>query len=446
MYMYRFRMTFLICVVVLAGALPLTASDRVLAGSAKPTPEVIEVLSEVDRIGGTTCRKVGQKRVTSAGRFQCTKLGRQLKWRLVRTTPTTTTTLPLHVDPTISGAESLQDPSVCRIRDISTDGSGSSGFPRPESVRSGLGQVEVLVIPVGFADLPFSVRDSVTLESVYSRAGRYYEAMSFGRASIRTTIAPEHAWVVLDGTLEQNGLINTPPQYDASHFFRKIVEHYSRSNTIEGYDVVSVVSASSHRFGIGQGLTSGSSIYGTYRSFSGMLILGRAAASWEVLAHEIGHAWLGFEDLYLFGGGAPLARWDLMSASGAELSGWSRFLAGWIDDNRVRCANPRIRSRHHLASLNAGPLVDQSRALIVPLNSHTALVVELRTPGEWAEVDRPYVIMYRIDTSINHGQGPIQFVGLASRVGGSVESNSIRVEIVALGSNAVIVEITHSSE
>jgi M6 family metalloprotease-like protein len=416
-------------------------NSRVMAGYATPHPQTIGVESVVQPSDVRSCRSEGRIKNTSAGKFRCTKLGGRTVWRRMRSTPTNTTKVPLHTDPTISGSESLLDISSCRIPDVSIGGTGSSGFPRPESVRSDRGQVDVLVIPVGFTDLPFSERDSASLKGVFSRVSRYYEAMSYDHASISTTIAPEDSWVVLDETLEQNGLINTPPQYDASNFFRRVVELYSQSNDAEAYDVVSVVSAFSHRFGLAQAHASGASIYGTNRSFSGMMMLGRYAASWDVFAHELGHAWLGFEDLYVFGGGVPLGGWDLMSSAGTEMSGWSRFLAGWIDDNRVRCVKPRIKSRHYLASLNAGRTIEQPRALVVPISSHAALVVELRTPGEWVGVDRPYVIVYRVDTSINHGEGPIRFVGLVSRVGAEIVSNSVRVSLASLGDAGVIVEV-----
>lgn len=439
--MFAVRHVIAIGAVALTGVLPLASTDRLDASPALAGGDAVAAQSRSDRIGGTACRKVGQARTTSVGSFRCTKVGRALRWRRVAVIPTTTTTVALHTDPTISGAESLQELSVCQIRDATNDGGGSSGFPRPSSLRSGLGRVEVLVIPVGFADLPFTARDAQVQRDAYSATTRYFEAMTYGRASVNMTLAPESAWVVLDGTLEQNGLVNTPPQYDASGFFRRVVEIYSQSASADGYDVVSVVSAYSERLGLGQGLSSGSTIYGTYRNFSGMLLLGRTARSWEVITHELGHAWLGFEDLYVFGGGFPLQRWDLMSSSGSELSGWSRFLAGWMDASWIRCVNPGDRSRHFLAPLNSDAQIDRPRVLVVPLNSHTALVADLRTPGDWAEVDRPTVVLYRVDTSINHGRGPIRLVGIMGREGVSIESDSLRFTAVALAPNGVIVEV-----
>jgi len=429
----------IVCQTISVGAAALTG----ILSIATPEPAVVtpsptavsQSAIQPTSIGGTTCKKIGQIRNTSAGSFRCTTVGKRRIWQRSGA-PATTTTVALHTDPTISGTESLQDLSACQILDISSDTTMSSGFPRPDWLRSGSGQVEVLVIPVSFSDLPFTTRDVPALRQAYEQTNQYFSEMSYGRAAVRTTFAPESAWVTLDGTLEQNQLINSPPQYDASGIFRKVIDIYSRGASADGYDVVSVVSAYSPLLGLGQALSAGSSKYGTSRSFSGMLILGRTVSSWEVISHELGHAWLGFEDLYLFGGGAPpFGGWDLMSKSGAELSGWSRFLAGWMDPTLIRCAKPGVRSRHFLSPLSSDARVDRPRVLVLALSSYAALVVELR------DVGFPYVLVYRVDTSVSHGQGPIRTIGETGKAGVSFTSDSFRLSVAAIQRDGVIIEV-----
>jgi len=421
----------------LTGILPVAVSEP---EAPQPIPAAVPPgVAQAASIGGTSCKQIGQVRKTSSGSFRCTAIGTQKSWKLVRTTSTTSTTttaVPLYTDPTISGAEALLSLSACQIQDVSSDNAMSSGFPRPNWLRSGRGQVNVLVIPVSFADLPFTSREVPVLRQVYDQMSQYFSKMSYGRATVRTTLAPESTWVTLDGTLEQNQLINSPPQFDASGIFRKAVEIYLRGASADGYDVVSVVSAYSLQIYIGQALAARASKYGTSQNFSGVLMLGGTVNSWEVIAHELGHAWLGFEDLYLFGGGArPFRDWDLMSREGADLSGWSRFLAGWMDPAWVRCAKPGVRSRHFLSLLNSDSRVDQPRVLVIALSSYASLVVEVRDTGS------PCVLVYQVDTSIHHGQGPIRTVGEARQAGVDISSGTFRLSVVGIQRDGAIVEV-----
>ena len=409
---------------------------------------VTSVSSAAPQVVGTKCVKAGSFRTAKNVRYRCKKSAKGLRWVTVSgknsqtTTTTTSTTIPLYSDSEITDVKYLLNLQECQIRDATSESSGSSGFPRPDSGRSGLGQLEVLVIPVNFTDLTFGATDAKAMETAYEKVSSFYSAMSYGKAAVKMTLAPSSAWVDTGGTVEQNGLINTPPQWDGSNFYRRVIELYSQNNVIAGYDVVDVVSAYSTRFGLGQGLSSGSSRYGTGRSFSGSQILGRATWNWGTFAHELGHSWLMFEDLYLFGGGAPLGQWDTMSAANSEFSGWSRFLAGWIEPNWVRCATPRTPTRHYLSALNADKSDDKPRMLVLPLNSQSAIIAELRTPTVWqTNIGSPTLVVYRVDTGIAHGNGPIVLIGTTDQTGGTISTDGIKITVQGLNSSGVVVDV-----
>jgi hypothetical protein len=256
------------------------------------------------------------------------------------------------------------------------------------------------------------------------------------------TLAPSNAWVNTGGTVEQSGIINSTPQWDASFFYRNVIEIYLSNNIISGYDVVEVTTAFSTRLRGGSANQAGESRYGTGKSFAGIQTLGFAGSSWAIIAHELGHAWLGFEDLYLFKGGFPLGIWDTMSNSGTEFSGWSRFLAGWIEPNWVRCANPRTPTRHYLSALNTEKSDDKPRILILPLNSQSAIIAELRTPTAWqTNIKSPTLVVYRVDTGIEHGNGPIVLIGTTDQIGGTISTDGIKFTVKGLDNSGVVVDI-----
>ena len=183
---------------------------------------------------------------------------------------------------------------------------------------------------------------------------------------------------------------------------------------------------------------------GTGKSFAGTQLFGSNTQRWDVIAHELGHAWLGFEDLYLFKGGAPLGQWDMMSSSGAEFSGWSRFLAGWIEPNWVRCATPRTPTRHYLSALNADKSDDKPRMLVLPLNSQSAIIAELRPPTVWqTNLKSPTLIVYRVDTGIAHGNGPIVLIGTTDQNGGTLTSDGVKITVKGINTSGVIVDISN---
>ena len=416
---------------------------------------VSSVSSAAPQVVGTKCVKAGSFRTAKNVRYRCKKSAKGLRWvkaskaiapintTTTSTSTTTSTTIPLYSDPEITNVKYLLNLQECQIRDATPRSDVSSGFPRLNSLRSGFGQLEVLVIPVNFTDLTFGATDAKAMEAAYTKVNSFYSAMSYGKAAVKMTLAQSSSWVEVGGTVEQNGHINTPPQTDGSIFYRKVIEIYLRNNTISGYDVVDVVSAYSTRFSGGQGMPPGSnSIYGTGKSFAGTQVFGQATQRWDVIAHELGHAWLAFEDLYLFKGGAPLGQWDMMSSSGAEFSGWSRFLAGWIEPNWVRCATPRTPTRHYLSALNADKSDDKPRMLVLPLNSQSAIIAELRTPTVWqTNIKSPTLVVYRVDTGIAHGNGPIVLIGTTDQTGGTISTDGIKITVQGLNSSGVIVDV-----
>ena len=410
---------------------------------------------------GGKCTRVGAVAKTKNVSFVCVKLGKKLVWQkattkstpstAANTTATTTTTLaPIYLDAEITDVSKLLAVQECQIKDAtfnSNDGSGtrSSGFPRPAQFPSSMGQLRVLVVPVNFNDLFFSSVDARSIEATYAKANSYFVAMSGGRASVSVTVAPSSAWVDLGATIEGSGFTNPPPpQWDGSIFYRKVVDQYLQKNSAAGYDVVAVMSAASNRFSSAQAHPAGSTTYATGKNFTGMLIVGGSVPYWNVLAHEIGHAWLGYEDLYLFRSQneSPLGKWDLMSQTGTELSGFSRFLAGWVESSAVRCASPTATSRHYLTALNSESANTRSRLLVVPLSASSAIVADYRAPNTWSpDLKTATLVVYRVDTTVDHGNGPITLVGLIEQAGGTLTSGSVKISTKSMNAAGVVLEV-----
>ena len=126
---------------------------------------VSSVSSAAPQIVGSKCVKAGSFRIAKNVKYQCKKSAQGLRWVITSpkgtsttitttvVTTTTSTTIPLYSDPEITDVKYLLNLQECQIRDATPSSDVSSGFPRLNSLRSGFGQLEVLVIPVNFTDL-----------------------------------------------------------------------------------------------------------------------------------------------------------------------------------------------------------------------------------------------------------------------------------------------------
>ena len=80
--------------------------------------------------------------------------------------------------------------------------------------------------------------------------------------------------------------------------------------------------------------------------------------------------------------------------------------------------------------------------LVLPLNSQSAVIAELRVPNTWqTDIKNPTLVVYRVDTSIDHGKGPIVLIGTTDQTGGTISTDGIKITVKGLNSSGVIVDV-----
>ena len=275
--------------------------------------------------------------------------------------------------------------------------------------------LRLLVMPVSTPDIPFDADDHPSLVAAMSEFKRYFETVSYGRAVVNYDVArlPDH--VMLDRTAASFGLI-PGDNADTWNFIRAAAREVPSSYDVENYDVIA--------FEVGD--ESDANFWGSafpmpddpvntatgkvkYATISG----GWQPASWRLIAHEVAHVWLGFEDLYNtqpnpnYDG--TFRFWDLMNSyrgDAPELIAWHRFLAGWLNDDQIRCVSAAApKTSVHFLS----PIQDDSptpKAIVRPLGNGAVLVVESRRKMGY-DTAEPGVLVYVFDTSVPGGRGPI---------------------------------------
>jgi len=390
------------------------------------------------------CPKAGKQQIVGKVKYLCVKSGKSLIWQIQKpstttatASTTTTTVVDLSVDSSISTAEKLSALNDCKIPAVAS-GATSSGFPRSASLPSSTGTLKILVVPLIFDDLLYTTSTESLLKDAYEKVKNYYRTVSFGRAGVDVSFADPSLWVTLSGTASSRmdrNQTKTP-------LIREAIGVLSSRTNLTPYDVVSFVTGvDSRQFG-SESFGAGSGTYSTNTRFASTLDTGENVGKWRIIAHEIAHAWLGYQDLYgLSNWTQYVGGWDLMElpqSAASELISWHRFLSGWISDNLVRCVSRTQATTNFVAPLSSSR--ETPKSIIVKLGSNTVLVIERRTPTEFDAVNDS-VIVYFVDTSIATGAGPIRLRGALAKVGDQVTTDGLKISIIKTNSIGSLIEV-----
>jgi len=134
---------------------------------------------------------------------------------------------------------------------------------------------------------------------------------------------------------------------------------------------------------------------------------------YRVLAHETGHIF-GLPDLYAFDGGEVhrfVGGWDLMgtlNGSAPDLFAWEKWKLGWISDDQVVCVVEAGTQRIRLTAVERR---HDTKLVVVPTGPTAAYVIETRRAlGTDADACSTGVLIYRVDSTIATGFGPVRVV------------------------------------
>ena len=369
---------------------------------------------------GGVCKKVGQISTVAGKKYTCIKSGSKLIWskgvKVAKAKPSATPTpskaSTLYTSSAITALDQLTALDICKTKDVSTRSSGNNGFPRPAGTLLGTSSPKILFIPLSFPDVPaFTDADLLRIQGVFREVEDFYQKSSYGLVKIEYEVLVRSKWLTMDKSAESYGLINPRPQQDNTEALKEILSKVDPSVNFDLYDGITLETARYPGRGVGQAFLG--QLFPTKNGVAKGVSLETAqnAASFQVLAHELGHTLFGLEDLYVFlnpqrpsvpGGPNPAGSWDMMSNSTKAFFGWSKFLNGWLDGVQVRCVSNQIKTLHYVENLDT--IGDRPKLLLINLQEGVTISVEVRQPYELAELG---ALIYKVDSRINHGDGPI---------------------------------------
>jgi M6 family metalloprotease-like protein len=361
---------------------------------------------------GAKCTKVGKTQVVKGKTFTCLKSGKKRSW--VRNTAAISTKKPSIVDlsqsSSITPVSDLSPVETCKTIDLTSRGVGSNGFPRPANMANGKSELKILALPIIFEEIPFTDIDLANLQKALKETSDFYARTSFNRVKMTFEIPAKNLWVRLKTTAKDYGILPNKPQQNNEIIVKDTFMLADKEIDFSKYDSVVIESGSNPLTSVGQGF--GGQVFSTKTGniVGATLEIGRAAGQAHIIAHELGHSLYGLEDLYVFLNSQrpsvpepkPAGRWDVMSDSSGldDFFGWNKLLMGWMKDDEVRCVQNQNSSTHYLVDNRSSV---GTKLLLINLAPGVTIAMESRLFYS----KNQGLLVYKIDTNTNHGDGPI---------------------------------------
>ncbi|MEU8527901.1 MULTISPECIES: M6 family metalloprotease domain-containing protein [Streptomyces] len=320
----------------------------------------------------------------------------------------------------------------------------SEGLPTaPGYVRS-TGRVRALNLMIDFPDAEGEGTAMSRFREFFPKTSDWFRVSSYGRLTYQPE-TPLSEWLRMPMPFASYGIERGSP-YEPG--YRKLVEDIVKAADPEvdfsAYDLVNVlvtpnagpsaldtvlsVTFSGNEdapYADGVPLSNTSFVYSRQDDGSGSY----DETGYRVLPHENGHVF-GLPDLYTVDGGGTVGHWDIMSedwGANNDLLGWHKWKLGWLDNDQVRCASTTGASEYVLTPLAVagGP-----KLAFVPLSERSGYAVEVRTrEGNDEAVCEPGVLVYRVESDVDTGHGPISVSDSDRESGGCTRRPNVHAEL-----------------
>lgn len=287
------------------------------------------------------------------------------------------------------------------------------GFPMGGELAPSIGTVNMTVLFVDFEDVPATQ----SLDSVFSIispiAPEFFKEISYGRMELN--LLPHFEWLRLSKSSEYYG---TAIYRGQSHldFIQEAVDLADDQVDFSQTHIVLVMTNPEAK-ALRQGPTFKSTNTNYQIRADGASIPTGITSGYDLnywgglwLAHETGHS-LGLPDLYHYGTSdfnRYVGTFGLMGTIDAKSPGFfafERWMLGWLDDSQIYCH----QEGNIIVEVESISNIGGAKALMVPLDSTTVLVVESRRKtGHDKNMSKEGALVYIVNTSLNNGRGPIR--------------------------------------
>ncbi|MEV1045206.1 M6 family metalloprotease domain-containing protein [Streptomyces sp. NPDC049916] len=355
------------------------------------------------------------------------------------------TSLPAGGRASAGPAATAQDAALAPCRITAAMGvQMSEGMPTPPGYARSTGEVKALNLMIDFPDAEATDPAMDRYGEFFPQTSDWFAKSSYGRLVYQPE-APVKEWLRMPLPFTEYGIERGSPfEPGYRQLVKDIVAAADPKVDFSVYDLVNILvtpnagpSALDTVLSVtfsgnaeaptadGVPLSNTSFVYSRQDDGSGSY----AETGYRVLPHENGHVF-GLPDLYTMEGGGSVGHWDIMSedwGANNDFLAWHKWKLGWLDNEQISCAAEPGVSEHRL-----GPLAAEggTKLAFVPLSAQSGYAVEVRTEGGNDDgVCRPGVLIYKVSSDVDTGQGPVSVADATEDSGGCTRLPNVHAEL-----------------
>lgn len=351
-------------------------------------------------------------------------------------TPTATpTSSPVPPAAVIEPPSEPSDPvDLCRIQEASTvRGMTGAGFPEWTSMTPRSGVVKWALVPIDFTDLPGEQNFRPRVNEQMALLTEWFMNVSGGRLKVEWVVLDR--WATLPGKTSDYVIpasVNVSSAANGPKLFRDAMTAADPMFDFTNIQTVNFILPTGQTF-LGESSQGfpWDEVVKTYSTNEGKVAAYSVAgqffdlpgkAYWSYWAHEFGHA-IGLPHVGGGGGGGipPFNPWDLMGGQDGpsrELSGWLRFIAGWMSDQQVYCKDSSKVANLTIPLTPLSSAAEGFKFAVLPVTKTKAILVESRRATKFSCTTTPSqdgVMVYIYDATLGHFQNFLTPVTPAGR-------------------------------
>lgn len=332
-------------------------------------------------------------------------------------------------EPSMVAGTSVPSDSIegCKIEEASqnralygANNSTQAGFPVSPSIANS-GVVKWALIPVDFPDLPGERNFRPRVDDQMSLLSEWFSSVSGGRFTVEWVVLD--SWATLPGQSGEYAISQSANLNDAANgpkLFRDAMNAADPDFDFTGIQTVNfilpsgqtIITESSQGFPWDEAVRAYVSEEGPISSYSiaGQFFDDPSRTYWSYWAHEFGHA-IALPHVGASRGSLPpFNPWDIMGGQDGpsrELSGWLRFLAGWLSDDQIFCMDASKVDNLEMTLVPLSNTEEGPKFAVLPISATKALMIESRRETKFsceAPTPRDGVLVYVYDATIGHGE------------------------------------------